>query len=149
MRPSCRALNRLRSGRSECYATFALSEEAKQAIRLWRAMLFLVQDEFDASLFGARILLFKRSNDAEVCLGGSAIDLRFLRFQEELSSQNFSGFLGKILGIIAFGNGENGTDIRLILGRLVPFCTQHGGHPRPFFGGMDRLRQGNSGATPS
>ena len=70
-------------------------------------MQFFVQYEFDASLFGAGILLFKRSNDAEVCLGGSAIDLRFLRFQEELSSQNFSQFLRKILGIIAFGNGEN------------------------------------------
>ena len=75
MRPFCGALNRLCSGRSDRYATFAVSEEAKQAIRLWRAMLFLVQYdelrftrpfesfndtsiptlivEFDASLSGA------------------------------------------------------------------------------------------------
>ena len=33
-------------------------------------------------------------------LGGSAIDLRFLEFQEDSSFQNLSKFLGIILGII-------------------------------------------------
>ena len=34
------------------------------------------------------------------CLGGSAIDLRFLEFQEDSSFHNLSEFLGIILGII-------------------------------------------------
>ena len=84
MRPFCGALNRLCSGRIDRHATFAISEEAKQAIRLWRAMLFLVQYdelrftrpfqsfndtaiptlivEFDASLSGAGILWFIQSS---------------------------------------------------------------------------------------
>ena len=40
---------------------------------------------------------FKRSNNAEVCLGGSAVDLGFLEFQEDSSFQNLSEFLGIIL----------------------------------------------------
>ena len=42
MRPFCGALHRLSHGRKERQATFHLSEEAKIAIRGWRAMLCLV-----------------------------------------------------------------------------------------------------------
>ena len=136
MRPFCGALNRLCSGRIDRHATFAVTEEAKQAIRLWRAMLFLVQYdelrftrpfqsfngtaiptlivEFDASLSGVGILWFKRSNSAEVCLGGSAVDLRFLEFQEDSSFQNLSEFLGIILGIVGLVKlGYSNADIEL------------------------------------
>ena len=70
--------------------------------------------EFDASLSGAGILWFKRSNSAEVCLGGSAVDLRFLEFQEDSSFQNLSEFLGIILGIIGLAKlGYSNADIEL------------------------------------
>ena len=93
MRPFCGALHRLSAGRLSTHATFRLSEEAKIAIRLWRAMLFLVQYdelrftrplvsfsndlpeyviEFDASLTGAGVLWFRRTGGAEVCMGASA-----------------------------------------------------------------------------
>ena len=89
MRPFCVALNRATMGRRDRYATFTLDEEARYAIRCWRAMLFLVgydeaqftrsldsfndrptKDiiEFDASLTGAGILIYKSVNAMEVCV---------------------------------------------------------------------------------
>ena len=39
-----------------------------------------------------------------MCLGGSAVDLRFLELQEDSSSQNLSEFLGITLGTIGLVN---------------------------------------------
>ena len=121
MRPFCGALNRLTAGRTDRHATFLVSQEAKVAIRAWRAMLFLVRYderrfsrtmesfgndpplyivEFDASLKGAGILWYRRVRGTEVCVGGSAIDLRFLGFGEDSSYQNLSEYIGGILGLI-------------------------------------------------
>ena len=70
--------------------------------------------ECDASLSGTGILWCKRVNNAEVCLGGSAVDLRFLEFQEDSSFQNLSEFLGIILGIIGLVKLEfANTDIEI------------------------------------
>ena len=71
--------------------------------------------ECNASLSGAGISWFKSVNNAEVCLGGSAVDLRFLELQEDSSSQNLSEFLGIILlGIIGPVNlGFSNTDIEI------------------------------------
>ena len=122
MRPFCGALHRLSHGHKERQATFYLSEEAKIAIRGWRAMLCLVhldkqwftrsldsfQDEapsyaiaFDAFLNGAGIIWLSRaSNGTEVCMGASAVDLRGLRFGEDSSYQNTSEYIGAILAMI-------------------------------------------------
>ena len=104
MRPFCGALHRLTAGRVDRHALFMVSEEAKIAVRAWRAMLFLLHYdeerfsrtlesftgeppvfvvEFDASLKGAGVLWYRRDAGAEVCLGGSAINLEFLRFGED------------------------------------------------------------------
>ena len=136
MRPFCGALHRLSAGRTDRHATFTPSEEAKRAIRLWRAMLFLVRYdelrftrslesfddtspnlviEFDASLACAGIQWFRRVNGAEVCLGGSGVDLRFLGFKDDSVFQNLCEFLGKILGIIGLvelGNLDEDVEIR-------------------------------------
>ena len=121
MRPSCGALHRLTSGRTNRHASFDISPEAKIAIRMWRAMLCLVRFdetrfsrsiesfsdtppvyviEFDASLTGAGILWIKRHAGAEVVLGGSAVDLRFLGFNEDSSFQNLCEYLAALLGLI-------------------------------------------------
>ena len=56
--------------------------------------------EFNASLGCAGIQWFRRVNGAEVCLGGSGVDLRFLGFKDDSVFQNLCEFLEKILGII-------------------------------------------------
>ena len=122
MRPFSGALHRISAGRTSRHATFLLSDEAKLAIRCWRAMLYLLRFdeekfsrsldsfdvttppcyiiEFDASLTGAGVLLFQRVGGAEVCLGCSAVDLSSLQFGTDSSFQNVSEFIGVILGII-------------------------------------------------
>ena len=135
MRPFCGALHRLSHGRKERQATFFLSEEAKIAIRGWRAMLCLVHldeqrftrsldsfrdevpsyvIEFDASLNGAGIIWFnKAGNGTEVCMGASAVDLSGLGFGEDSSYQNTSEYIGAILGIIGFVNRRGNVDAAL------------------------------------
>ena len=135
MRPFCGALHRLAAGRTSPHATFTLTEEAKIAIRMWRAMLFLVRYdeerftrsihsfndehptyivEFDASLKGAGILWFRRAGGTEVCMGGSAVDLRSLEFGDDSSFQNVSEFIGAILGFIGLIRlGVTDTDVQL------------------------------------
>ena len=135
MRPFCSALHRLTTGRTSPNATFPMTEEAKTAIRLWRAMLFLVRYdelrftrplasfcaepptyiiEFDASLKGAGILWFRRCGGAEVCMGGSAVDLRFLGFGEDSSFQNLCEFMGAILGFVGLVRlGVSNADVQL------------------------------------
>ena len=135
MRPFCGALHRLTAGRTSPLATFPVTEEAKTAIRLWRSMLFLVRYdenrftrplasfstepanfiiEFDASLKGAGVLWFERRHGAEVCMGGSAIDLRFLDFGEDSSFQNLCEFMGAILGFIGLVRmGVTNADVQL------------------------------------
>ena len=122
MRPFSGALHRISAGRTSRHATFLLTDEAKLAIRCWRAMLYLLRFdedkfsrtlesfnlatppcyivEFDASLAGAGVLLFQRIDGAEVCLGCSAVDLSSLEFGTDSSFQNVSEFIGVILGII-------------------------------------------------
>ena len=43
LRPFCRALNDLTAGRTSTYARFSFTEEARTAVRMWRAMLYLVR----------------------------------------------------------------------------------------------------------
>ena len=121
MRPFCGALHRLTAGRDSRHATFMVSDEAKIAVRAWRAMLFLLRYdeerwsrtlesfsdktpvyivEFDASLKGAGVLWYQRVAGAEVCLGGSAVSLECLDFGDDSSFQNLSEYIGGIIGLI-------------------------------------------------
>ena len=120
MRPSCGALHRATAGRKNPHAKFLLPEEARRAIRGWRAMLYLVSFdeqqysqrmgsflpgqlqyiiEFDASLSGAGILWYERLVDgSEFAIGGSAVDLRGFGFDS--SFQNTAEYIGCTLGLI-------------------------------------------------
>ena len=120
MRPFCGALHRLSVGRTNIYASFYLTAEAKIAIKSWCAMLCLVRyheveftrtlesfapaipvmiAEFDASLHGAGLIWYSRSNSSEVERGVCTVDLSFLRFGDDSSFQNLSEFIGAILGV--------------------------------------------------
>ena len=121
MRPFCGALHRATAGRKNRHATFLMPEEARRAIRGWRAMLYLVSfDEqkysqrmrsflpeklkyvigFDASLSGAGILWYERmGNGTELTIGGSAVDLRLLEFGSDSSFQNTAEYIGCTLGL--------------------------------------------------
>lgn len=122
MRPFCGALHRATTGRMNPHAKFLLPEEARRAIRGWRAMLYLMSFdeqqysrrmgsflpeklqyiiEFDASLSGAGILWYKRlADDSEVAIGGSAVDLRGFGFGVDSSFQNTAEYIGCTLGLI-------------------------------------------------
>ena len=135
MRPFCGALNRATMGRRDRYATFTLDEETRCAIRCWRAMLFLVSYdeaqftrsldsfndrptkyiiEFDASLTGAGVIIYKRVNAMEVCLAATAMDLRRLGFGNDSSFQNTAEYVGAIVGILGLLRlGISNEDIEL------------------------------------
>lgn len=70
--------------------------------------------EFDASLNGVGILWYKRINGTEVCLGGSAVSLRTLGFEDDSSYQNLCEFIGATLGMIGLGKlGVRGVDVAM------------------------------------
>ena len=95
MSPFSSALYRMTCGRNNPHSVFAIPEDAKTAIRLWRATLFLLnydENQFsrkfesfderrcvyivesDTSLSGVGILWYEREHNREVCLGGDAVD---------------------------------------------------------------------------
>lgn len=135
MRPFAGALHRLSAGRASRHALITITDEAKIAIRLWRAMLYLVRFdegrftrtiesfseeppiyiiEFDASLTGAGILWFEREGGAEVCLGGSAVDLSSLGIKGDSSYQNTCEYIGAILGMMGLIKlGVKSVDVEL------------------------------------
>lgn len=121
LRPFCRALHELTAGRTSTHALFSFTEEARTAVRMWRAMLYLIRydevrftrtlesfdvsspvyiAEFDASLTGVGVLLYERVNGSEVCLGGAAVDIRALGFEGDSAFQNLAEYLGALTGIL-------------------------------------------------
>ena len=121
MRPFCGALNRLTTGRTSPHAVVPLSNEAKVAIKCWRAMLCLVRysearftrslasftiapshvvAEFDASLSGAGLIWYDRSSGAEVAVGVCAVDISSLGFNDDSSFQNLAEFIGAIIAVV-------------------------------------------------
>lgn len=121
MRPFSRALHNLTAHRKK-YALIDITTEARIAIRLWRAMLYLTHfdelrftrslDSFretlpayivecDASLTGVGVLIYERIHGTEVCLGGGAIDIRGLGFKGESANQNLAEYIGAITGLLA------------------------------------------------
>ena len=135
MRPFSAALHRMSAGRTAKMSKFTVTDEAKLAIRLWRTMLVLVRFdevrysrpmrsyvrevptyivEFDASLHGVGILWYKRMNNAEVCMGGSAISILGLTFGNDSSYQNLCEFIGATLGMIGLVKlGVKGVDVTM------------------------------------
>jgi hypothetical protein len=127
MRPFNAAMNSMIAHRKHRHALISISNEARIAIRMWRAMLYLtrfdecrftrslvsfVSDiptyvaEFDASLTGIGFLLYQKVNDSEVCLGGGAVDIRHLNFQGDSANQNVSEYIGamvSLLGLVVLG----------------------------------------------
>jgi hypothetical protein len=102
------------------HVSFPLSTEAAIAIKCWRAMLCLVSyseteftrtllsfapiqsgiiAEFDASLQGAGLVWYSRSEGAESVVGVCAVELSFLGFGDDSSFQNLSEFIGAILAV--------------------------------------------------
>ena len=128
MRPFSGALNRLIADQLEPHATFPLSLEARIAIQCWRAILCLVKrqesrftrtlesfslatpssiGEFDASLTGAGLIWYERSDGTEVARGVCAVDLTSLEFLTDSSFQKLAEFIGAVLAVlghIALGN---------------------------------------------
>ena len=135
LRPFCGALHRLSAGRTQPHAKFMLSEEARIAIRMWRAMLYLVRYdevrftrpltsfnteqpryivECDASLTGVGVLLFQRIGGGEACLGGAAVDIRGLGFEGDSSYQNLAEYVGALVGILGLVDlGIKGEDLEI------------------------------------
>ena len=69
--------------------------------------------EFDASLTGVGILWFHRMENAEVCLGGDAVDLSRLHFNSDSSNQNSRIGLVK-LGITAVDIEFRGDSVQIV-----------------------------------
>ena len=146
MRPFSTPLHRMSAGRTARMSTFPVNDEARMAVRLWRTMLVLVRFdevrysrpmqsytrelptyivEFDASLHGIGILWYKRMNNAEFCMGGSAISILGLAFGDDSSYQNVSEFIGATLGMIGLVElGIKGVDVTM-RGDSVSALTDH------------------------
>ena len=118
MRPFCGAMNMMIKHRLNKYALLRLSNEAAIAVKCWRAMLCLVRysenefsrtlssftpsasdiiGEFDASLQGAGLVWYIRTENTEKAVGVCAVELSFLDFGDDSSYQNLSEFIGAIL----------------------------------------------------
>jgi ribonuclease HI len=154
LRPFTRALYRAASGWKNRQATFLLKEEAKQAIRMWRAMLFLLSSaevvfgrnletfrenpviswivEFDSSLEGSGGLLYRIDQDGvEVCLGGFAVALSSFGFADDSSYQNTAEYIGVILGLVALAKiGVRGVDVELRGDSITALTWAETGRPR-------------------
>ena len=114
---------------------FTVSDEAKLAIRLLRTMLVLVRFdevrhrrptrsyvrevpsyivEFYASLHGVGILWYRRVDNAELCMGGSAVSTLSLTFGDDSSYQNLCEFIGVTLGMMGLVKlGIKGVDVTM------------------------------------
>jgi ribonuclease HI len=113
-----------------------ITSEARIAIRMWRAMLYLTQfdelqftrplasfsdgqpvfiAEFDASLTGVGVLVYERVDGTEMCVGGGAVDIRGLGFEGDSAFQNIAEYIGAIVGLgalIVLGTRCNDIEIR-------------------------------------
>ena len=104
------------------YGTFPLTEEARWAIRMWRAALYLlVVDEknygrpmasfrprdpdyvieSDGSLEGVGMILYKRNKSSERGVGGVAESIVDFGFNQDSGFQNTAEYIGMVLGVLA------------------------------------------------
>jgi hypothetical protein len=135
MMPFQACFNRMISEHWNSHDRFEWTEEAKLAIRMWRAALYLVTAdeshyakdlwsfrkkpvryviETDGSLTEVGFLIFEETNLGEVCLGGGAADLTQFGFGTNSGYQNTSEFIGAVIGIVALITlGVRGEGVKL------------------------------------
>jgi hypothetical protein len=122
MKPFQACFNRMIAAHWNGHDRFYWTEEAKLAIRMWRAALYLVIAdethytknlwsfrekpvryiiETDGSLSEVGFLIFEQETLGEVCLGGGAADLTQFGFGTNSGYQNTAEFIGAVIGIIA------------------------------------------------
>ena len=122
MAPFLACIHRLMTGKVGWHGTFPITYEAAWAIKMWRAMLYLlVVDEkhygrpmasfrprspdyiveTDASLSGVGIILYKKGEALDTCVGGSAVSIKDFGFGVDSSFQNTAEYIGTVLGILA------------------------------------------------
>jgi hypothetical protein len=119
------------------HCKFDWSPEAKIAIRMWRAMLYLVSAdelhytrslesflpqeasftvETDGSLQQIGFLIKRIApNGTETCLGGGAVSIEQYGFKKNSGFQNTAEFIGAVMGIIALikmGGKDTGVLLR-------------------------------------
>jgi hypothetical protein len=122
MLPFQACFNRMIAAHWNSHDRFLWTKEAKLAIRMWRAALFLVTVdeshcakslwsfrkkptryiiETNGSLSEVGFILFELTSEGEVCLGGGAADLTQFEFGTDSGYQNTSEFIGAVVGVIA------------------------------------------------
>jgi hypothetical protein len=134
--PFSSALYSSYAGRVRDNAKFALKEDAKLAVRLWRVALcgsFLRHGaftrlmtsfephfrglvvEFDASLQGIGMLFYERdAQGSEVPVGGAAVSIGFMGFRDDSAFQNCAEFIAATMCVAgALKLGHSGESIEL------------------------------------
>jgi hypothetical protein len=122
MNPFLACIHRLMTGKAGWHGTFPITRETAWAIKIWRAVFYLlVVDEkhygrpmasfrprppdytveTDASLGGVGIILYKKVDSLDTCVGGSAVSIREFGFGTDSGFQNTVEYIGTVLGILA------------------------------------------------
>jgi hypothetical protein len=122
MSPFLACIHRLMTGKAGWHGTFPITKEAAWAIKMWRAVFYLLlvderhygrpmasfrprppdyTVETDASLGGVGIILYKRTDSLDTCVGGSAVSIREFGFGTDSGFQNTAEYIGTVLGILA------------------------------------------------
>ncbi len=122
MTPFLACIHRLMTGKKGWHGTFPITLEAAWAIRMWRAVFYLlIVDEknygrpmasfrprppdyiveTDASLSGVGVILYSNKNSLDTCVGGSAVSIREYGFGTDSGFQNTAEYIGTVLGVLA------------------------------------------------
>jgi hypothetical protein len=122
MSPFLACIHRLMTGKAGWHGTFLITREAAWAIKMWRAVFYLLlvderhygrpmasfrpqppdyTVETDASLGGVGIILYKKTDSLDTCVGGSAVSIREFNFGTDSGFQNTAEYIGTVLGILA------------------------------------------------
>ena len=136
MRPFQACFNRMIKEHWNSHVMFVWTEEAKVAIRMWRAALYLVSVneviyakplasfvkspirfilETDGSLSQVGFLVLEVTEHGETCLGGGAASIAGLGFGRDSGKRNTAEFIGAIVAIIALvklGGRQAGVKLR-------------------------------------
>ena len=136
MEPFQACFNRLVKIEWNTKRKFHWPEECKIAIRMWRAILYLVSvDELsyakklfsfrktpvqyvvetDASLSQEGFIIFEVTDSCETCLGGGAVSIEEFGFGVDSSYQNTAEFIGALVGLLALvklGGRDAGVKLR-------------------------------------
>jgi hypothetical protein len=122
MAPFLACIHRLMVSKVGLKGTFPISKEASWAIKMWRAVFYLlIMDEkqygrqmesfrprppqyiieTDGSLKQVGIILYIVSKSREACIGGAAVGIMDFGFGKDSSFQNTAEYIGMVLGVLA------------------------------------------------